>query len=193
LAIAESEAQQSDPRKEAAGAGAPKIRLKRANLKISCCLLRLGLKIGAMAATKDPGNSPLDWWCRIWLVVAITITGSTLMNNKVAGQQVPEKTGQGLTCNLDGIPSQERARYTELFELLRRAIREKRELPEGFSILLDPQFTMDQALEWTKLEGYCCPFLEMQVRWDIENGPVWLDLKGPEGVKDFILDEFGLK
>ena len=52
---------------------------------------------------------------------------------------------------------------------------------------------MDQALEWTKLERECCPFLEMQVRWDIENGPVWLDLKGPEGVKDFILDEFGLK
>jgi len=27
----------------------------------------------------------------------------------------------------------------------------------------------------------------------MENGPVWLDLKGPEGVKDFILDEFGLR
>jgi hypothetical protein len=50
------------------------------------------------------------------------------------------------------------------------------------ALLLDPaQFTMDQALEWTKLERECCPFLEMQVRWDIENGPVWLDLKGPEG------------
>jgi hypothetical protein len=50
-----------------------------------------------------------------------------------------------------------------------------------------------QALEWTKLERECCPFLEMQVRWDIENGPVWLDLKGAEGVKDFILDEFALR
>jgi hypothetical protein len=115
------------------------------------------------------------------------------MSNKAAGQQIYEKTAHGLTCNLDGIPSQERARYTELFESLRHAIREKRELPDGYSILLDPQFTMDQALEWTKLEGYCCPLLEMQVRWHIENGPVWLDLKGPEGVKDFILNEFGLK
>jgi hypothetical protein len=57
----------------------------------------------------------------------------------------------------------------------------------------DIRSSWDQALEWTKLEGYCCPFLEMQVRWDIENGPVWLDLKGPEGVKEFILDDFGLK
>lgn len=115
------------------------------------------------------------------------------MSNKAAGQQLPEKTAHGLACNLDGIPLQERARYAELFESLRHSIREKRELPDGYSVLLDPQFTMDQALEWTKLEGYCCPFLEMQVRWDIENGPVWLDLKGPEGVKEFILDEFGLK
>jgi hypothetical protein len=121
-------------------------------------------------------------------------TELTLMSNDAAGQQVAEKTAHGLTCNLDGIPSQERPRYTELFESLRHAIRDKRELPDGYALLLDPaQVTMDQALEWAKLERECCPFLEMQVRWDIENGPVWLDLKGPEGVKDFILDEFGLR
>ena len=155
-----------------------------------------------MAATEDITEPPVDWLCRmllginhplIYLLMAITTTGLTLMSNEAAGQQIPEKSAQGLTCNLDAIPTQERARYTELFELLRHAIREKRELPEGYSLLLDPQFTMDQALEWTKLEQYCCPFLEMQVRWDMENGPVWLDLKGPEGVKDFILEEFGLK
>src|SRR3984957_6523166 len=147
-----------------------------------------------MAATLKTGNSPRDWLCRIWLVVAITTTGSTLMSNKAAGQQIAEKTAPGLTCNLDGIPAQERARYTELFESLRHAIREKRELPDGYALLLDPaQFTMHQALEWTKLEQKGCTFLEMQVRWDIENGPVWLELKGPEGVKDFIREEFGLR
>ena len=52
---------------------------------------------------------------------------------------------------------------------------------------------LDQALELTKLERECCPFLEMEVHWDIENGPVWVDLKGPEDVKDFILDEFRLR
>ena len=116
------------------------------------------------------------------------------MSNEAAAQQVAQKTEHRLTCNLDGIPSQERARYADLFESLRHAIRDKRELPDGYALLLDPaQFTTDQALEWTKLEQECCPFLEMQVRWDIENGPVWLDLRGPEGVKDFILDEFALR
>jgi hypothetical protein len=152
-----------------------------------------------MAATKDTVNSPVDWLRRkllgnksrpiVWFLIAISTTELTSVSNKAA-----EKPDHGLTCNLDGIPSQERARYTELFESLRHAIRDKHELPDGFALLLDPaQFTMDQALEWTKLERECCPFLETELRWDIQNGPVWLDLKGPEGVKDFILDEFGLR
>lgn len=157
-----------------------------------------------MAATKDIVNSPLDWVWRkllgnksrpmLCLLIAISITELTLMSNEAVGQEVAEKPEHGLTCNLEGIPSQDRARYTELFESLRHAIRDKRELSDGYALLLDPaRFTMDQALEWTKLEQKCCPFLETQVRWDIENGPVWLDLKGPEGVKDFILNEFGLR
>jgi hypothetical protein len=152
-----------------------------------------------MAATKDTVNSAVDRLRRkllgnksrpiLWFLVAISTTELTPVSNKAA-----EKPDHGLTCNLDGIPSQERARYTELFESLRHAIRDKHELPDGFALLLDPaQFTMDQALEWTKLERECCPFLETELRWDIQNGPVWLDLKGPEGVKDFILDEFGLR
>jgi hypothetical protein len=157
-----------------------------------------------MVAAKDTANSQVDWLCRKllanksrlirWLLIAVSTPELTLMSNEAVGQTAAEKTDHGLTCNLDGIPAPERARYTELFESLRRAIRDKRELPNGYALLLDPaQFSMDQALEWTKLEEECCPFLEMQVRWDIENGPVWLDLKGPEGVKDFILDGFGLR
>jgi hypothetical protein len=157
-----------------------------------------------MVAAKDTANSPVAWLCRkllgnnsrcaVLLLMAISTTELTLMSNEAAGQKVAEKTAHELTCNLDGIPAQERARYTELFESLRHAIRDRRELPEGYALLLDPaQFSMDQALEWTKLERECCPFLDTQVRWDIVNGPVWLDLKGPEGVKDFILDEFGLR
>jgi hypothetical protein len=109
-------------------------------------------------------------------------TELTLMSNDAAGQQVAEKTAHGLTCNLDGIPSQERPRYTELFESLRHvSVINANYRTDTRSSWTPAQFTMDQALEWTKLERECCPFLEMQVRWDIENGPVWLDLKGPEG------------
>ena len=157
-----------------------------------------------MAATKDTANSLVDRLCRSlpgnksrrisWRLIAILVTGFALMNDEAVGQQAAEKTPHGLTCNIDGIPQEERARYAQLFESLRRAIQEKRDLPNGYALKLDPvRFTTDQALEWIELERLCCPFLEMEVRWDIENGPVWLNLKGPESVKDFILDEFGLR
>jgi hypothetical protein len=84
------------------------------------------------------------------------------VSNEAVGQ-VAEKADHGLTCNLDGIPSQERARYTELFESLRHAKLERECIPRDGTSLGHP------------------------------NGPVWLDLKGPEGVKDFILVEFGLR
>jgi len=99
-----------------------------------------------MAATKDTANSPVNWLSGnllgsmsrpiVWLWMAIFIAELTLMSNEAAGQQVAEKPAHGLTCNLDGIPSQERARYTELFESLRHAIRDKRELPDGYALLL---------------------------------------------------------
>jgi hypothetical protein len=130
----------------------------------------------------------------VWLLIAIATTGLMLMNDEAAGQQSAKKTVHGLTCNIEAIPPEQRARYTELFDSLRHAIQDKRELPDGYAVQLDSaQFTTEQALQWIKLERQCCPFLETEVRWDIENGPVWLQMKGPEGVKDFILDEFALR
>ena len=157
-----------------------------------------------MAATKDTANSLVNWRAQSslgsksprisGLLAAILMTGLMLMNDEASGQQAAEKTANGLTCNIDGIPPEQRARYTQLFDSLRHAIQDKRELPDGYALRFDStQFTTDQALEWIALERKCCPFLDLEVRWEIETGPVWLQLKGPGGVKDFILDEFGLR
>src|SRR6202046_5289669 len=115
-----------------------------------------------MAATKDTVNSPVDSLRRkqlgnksrsiVWFLIATFTTLLTPVSNKAG-----EKPDHKLTCNLDGIPSQERARYREAFESLRHAIGGKHDLSDGFALLLDPaQFSMDQALEWTKLERECC-------------------------------------
>ena len=100
----------------------------------------------------------------------------------------------GLTCNINGIPPQERARCGRLVEALRHAIKERRELPDGYAFQMDTgRIGTGQLVEWVELERRCCPFFGFEVRWDQQNGAVWLHLTGPEGVKDFILDEFGLR
>ena len=116
------------------------------------------------------------------------------MNHEAAAQQAASTAASGLTCNINGILTQERTRYGRLVETLRHAILERRELPDGYAFQMDTkQIDTGQLVEWIELERRCCPFFGFEVHWDRKNGPVWLHLTGSEGVKDFILNEFGLR
>jgi hypothetical protein len=141
-----------------------------------------------------PGRGLLESKKRQWPRILLTtlMTGLMLMNYETAAQVA--KTPSGLTCNINGIPPQERARYGRLFEALGHAMKERRELPDGYAFQIDTgRIGTGQLVEWIELERQCCPFFGFEVRWDQQNGAVWLHLTGPEGVKDFILDEFGLR
>jgi hypothetical protein len=46
------------------------------------------------------------------------------------------------------------------------------------------------AAEWVSLERKCCPFLAFEIEQPKDQGPVWLRITGPEGVKAFIEEEF---
>jgi len=121
------------------------------------------------------------------------MTGLMFMNHGAA-QQAARTTESGLTCNINGIPPQERSRYGRIVEALRHAMQERRELPDGYAFQMDTkQIDTGQLVEWIELERRCCPFFGFEVLWDRKNGSVWLHLTGPEGVKDFILGEFGLR
>jgi hypothetical protein len=97
-------------------------------------------------------------------------------------------------CNINGIPHQKRALYRQLVDALLGAINEKRELPDGYAFRIKTEhITSDQLVEWINLERLCCPFFGFQLLWEPENGPVWLHLTGPQGVKDFIREEFVLR
>jgi hypothetical protein len=99
-----------------------------------------------------------------------------------------------LTRTINGIPPPQRARYGRLVETFRRAIEDRRELPDGYAFQMDTrQIGTGQLVEWVEFEQQCCPFFRFELRWDRENGSVWLHLTEPEGVKEFILDEFGLR
>src|ERR1700751_5671433 len=88
-----------------------------------CLNLANRWRLVANGRTRESDNAPADWLCRkllgtksrpmLWLLMAISTTELTLMSNEAAGQQAAEKTAHGLTCNLDGIPSQEREHYRE--------------------------------------------------------------------------------
>jgi hypothetical protein len=98
-----------------------------------------------------------------------------------------------LTCNINGIPPQERERYGQLVETLRHAIQKRQELPDGFAFEVNTKHMSNADLiEWIELERKCYPFFEFEILRTRQDETVWLHLKGPQGVKEFILDEFGL-
>jgi hypothetical protein len=122
------------------------------------------------------------------------MTGLMLVNYEAAAQEPAATKASGLTCNINGIPLEERARYGQLVEALRHAIQKRRELSDGFAFQMDTkQIGTAQLAEWIELERKCCLFFGFEIRWTPQNGDVWLHLCGPQGVKEFILDEFGLR
>jgi hypothetical protein len=154
-----------------------------------------------MIFTKAPLNLLFAWQTRrkhkndrqLRVLTTMLVTGLMLMNHQAAAQEPTATKVSGLTCNINGIPPHERARYRHLVEALRHAIQERRELPDGYAFQMDTnQIGTDQLAEWIELERQCCPFFEFEIRWTRQNGAVWLHLSGPDGVKEFILDEFGL-
>jgi hypothetical protein len=45
--------------------------------------------------------------------------------------------------------------------------------------------------EFSQLESQCCPFLRFQLTVELGGGPVWLELTGPPGTRDFLAQEIG--
>lgn len=77
-------------------------------------------------------------------------------------------------------------------QLLQREISsgvlERRELPDGYVL----RFPGDAAWLATltaliRFERVCCPFFTFELRCEPEQGPLWLSLRGPDGVKEFVM------
>jgi hypothetical protein len=99
--------------------------------------------------------------------------------------------GGGFACNIDALDDKERVRHRELSQALIGAALETKELPEGYGFRFAAK-NLTTAAEWVSLEARCCPFFTFVLEQARDQGPLWLEVTGPEGVKAFIRTEFGL-
>jgi hypothetical protein len=94
-----------------------------------------------------------------------------------------------LACNIKAINAVERPRYDQLVSRLRAAMRGRRELPDGYSYSLDSaKITPPEVSEWITMERLCCPFLIFQL--ELAGQASRLTMRGPEGVKALLQEEF---
>jgi hypothetical protein len=94
-----------------------------------------------------------------------------------------------LACNLKALSAVERPRYDDLVSRLRPAMRDRRELADGYSYSLDSaKITLPEVSEWIAMERLCCPFLIFQLEGA---GPAsCLTMRGPDGAKALLQEEF---
>lgn len=99
----------------------------------------------------------------------------------------------GFFCNMGALTSADRERHKQLLLKLEAARIEIQELPDGYSFRFRSELvSLEEVAEWISYESKCCPFFDSEILVERDNGPLWLKLKGKEGIKPFIRAEFGI-
>ena len=99
----------------------------------------------------------------------------------------------GFYCNLKAFTTVERVRHEQLSKKLREASVEIKELSDGFAFRMQAEaVSLPDLAEWVSGERKCCPFFDFGIDLQGDGGPLWLELKGKDGVKQFIRSEFQL-
>jgi hypothetical protein len=111
-----------------------------------------------------------------------------------AGREDKAMTVQtGFYCNIKALSPAERQRQKELGQELRSATLETKELPDGYAFQLKGEMaSLADLAEWVSNERKCCPFFDFDIALVRDGGPLWLKLRGNDGVKAFIRNEFGM-
>ena len=106
------------------------------------------------------------------------------MNNVTS----PQST---LACDLTAIPVEQKDGYETVMQVLQASIQERQELPNGYAFRfpVEPQVSA-RLLDFIAAERRCCSFLTFTLEFKPEGGPLWLQITGPEGTKQFLAENF---
>jgi len=83
------------------------------------------------------------------------------------------------------------ARRTEVLQKARAAALEVKEKEDGFAYRFPSnESLLVDLLTLIQLEHQCCPFLKITLIVEAGAGPIWLELTGPPGTKEFLSSIF---
>jgi hypothetical protein len=116
----------------------------------------------------------------------------TLLLILATGGMLAQAGESTFACDRAALSPQARRRHFEVLgPALRAAHRSARQLPNGVEFEFPPDDATVEALnEWVAGERRCCPFFDIELRFEHENGEIWLRLTGREGTKQFVQSEF---
>ncbi len=100
-----------------------------------------------------------------------------------------DNSNLAVACSLAEPELQERR--SKVLKQIGTAVLEIKELKRGYAY----RFDFDEALlpdlvNLINFEHRCCPFLRLSLNVEPGSGPIWLELSGPEGTKEFLVSIF---
>ena len=96
-----------------------------------------------------------------------------------------ERTNLPVACSLTD--PELRERRSTVLQKFRDAVVEAKETTEGYAYRLPSDGAwLLEAASLVDLERRCCPFLKFKITVEPGGGPLWLELSGPEGTKEFL-------
>jgi MerR-like DNA binding protein len=167
---------------------------------------RRGLLPAPLRLTSGYRDYPADTVSAVLFIIFVAGSSLIRQSNKVEGATMNGQADNNATeqkksahnpvfaCNMLALNAEGRKGHVEVTKRLRAATKEERELPDGYGF----RFSSDQPTillvsEFIARERLCCPFLTFEMVVESEDGPLWMRLRGAEGVKNFIRVEFGMK
>ena len=97
------------------------------------------------------------------------------------------------SCNLSALDRDQGKRHDFLTQDVFPKHLEIKELPDGYRVCFPSNRLLFIALsEWITLEQLCCPFLTLSIESQHDQGPIWLEATGEDGVKNFLRAELGI-
>lgn len=90
---------------------------------------------------------------------------------------------------IGAIPEAERSAHVALVtRLFGDTAQEKQEVPTGYVFRFPPE-AFDQVAQFVSRERRCCPFLAFEITLTPHDGPLWLQMTGPDGAREFLATE----
>src|SRR5204863_9314109 len=127
-----------------------------------------------------------------FLALLYLVSGRSIRADQATSQSAEHVSP--FACNAFALSPEVRKRHFEdVGPALLKLMKSTRELPDGYEFQFPADNKTYQVLtEWAFQERLCCPFFDIDLRFDREGGPLWLRLTGRLGTKEFIKEEFNL-
>jgi hypothetical protein len=149
-------------------------------------------KGGAVLATILCVGVALGLWAGLGEVSSMWTLGAASVARDHQEKSSSDSVGR-FYCHTKSLSKEEWAHKAKISAKMRNARVEIKELPDGYAFRYPPNSVpLVELADWVDSEARCCPFFDMAISVERDGGPVWLMLRGKEGVKPFIHSEFKL-